>query len=131
MAPVRKVNLLKLLENQPPRANFHVLEIDRNYTVRVARTAGRFPWHYHPNGDEGWFVFEGRLRIEMEDGAVELERGDFTTIPRGVRHSPEALVPGTIIVIFNLRELGMVLDDPEADLGGFRESDLTRPESQT
>ena len=130
MAPVRKINLLELLANQPPRANFHVLEIDRKYTVRVARTAGRFPWHYHPNGDEGWFVFEGRVRIEMEDGAVELARGDFTTIPRGLRHSPEALVPETIVVIFNLRELGMVLDDPGADLGGFGESDLTRPESQ-
>jgi mannose-6-phosphate isomerase-like protein (cupin superfamily) len=130
MAPVRKVNLLEVLANQPPRANFHVLEIDRKYTVRVARTAGRFPWHYHPHGDEGWFVFEGRLRIDMEDGAVELTRGDFATIPRGVRHSPEALVPGTIVVIFNLRELGMVPDDPKADLGGFRESDLTRPGSQ-
>jgi mannose-6-phosphate isomerase-like protein (cupin superfamily) len=130
MAPIRRVNLLELLENQPPRANFHVLEVDRKYTVRVARTAGRFPWHYHPNGDEGWFVFEGRLRIDMEDSVVELERGDFTTIPRGVRHSPEALVPETIVVIFNLRELGMVLDDPGADLGGFRESDLTRPGSQ-
>lgn len=129
MAPIRKVNLLKLLENQPPRANFHVIEIDQQYTVRVARTAGRFPWHYHPNGDEGWFVFEGRLRIEMENGAVELERGDFTAIPRGVRHSPEALVAGTTVIIFNLRELGMVLDEPGADLGGYREDDLTGSES--
>jgi mannose-6-phosphate isomerase-like protein (cupin superfamily) len=127
MAPVRKVNLLEVLANQPPRANFHVLKIDRKYTVRVARTAGRFPWHYHPHGDEGWFVFEGRLRIDMEDGSVELGRGDFVTIPRGVRHSPDVLVPGTIVVIFNLRELGMVLDDAGADLGGFRESDLTQP----
>lgn len=131
MSPIRKVNLLKLLENQPPRANFHVIEIDQHYTVRVARTAERFPWHYHPHGDEGWFVFEGRLRIEMEDGTVELERGDFTTIPRGVRHSPEALVAGTTVIIFNRRELGMVLDDPRANLGGFHESDLTRPGSPT
>ncbi|MFB3920895.1 MAG: cupin domain-containing protein [Terriglobia bacterium] len=129
MALIRKTNLLKVLENQPPRANFHVIEIDRDYTVRVARTAGRFPWHYHPHGDEGWLVFEGRLRIETEEGAVELERGDFTTIPRGLRHSPEALVAGTTVVIFNRRELGMVLDDPRVDLGGFRESDLTGPGS--
>jgi len=125
MASIRKVNLLKLLENQPPRANFHVIEIDQHYTVRVARTAGRFPWHYHPNGDEGWFVFEGRVRIDTEAGPVELERGDFTAIPRGVRHSPEALVAGTTVVIFNLRELGMVLDDPATDLGGYCEDDLT------
>lgn len=130
MAVIRKVNLFKLLENQPPRANFHVIGIDQDYTVRVARTEGRFPWHFHPHGDEGWFVYEGRLRIETEDGAVELEPGDFTTIPRGVRHSPGALVAGTTVIIFNRRELGMVLDDPRADLGGFQESDLTQPGSQ-
>ena len=126
MPPTQKVNLLNLLENQPPRANFHVIAVDRTYTVRVARTAGRFPWHFHPNGDEGWFVFEGRLRIDTDAGAIELARGDFTVVPRGLRHSPEALVAGTIVVIFNRRELGMVLDDPQADLGGFQENDLTQ-----
>jgi mannose-6-phosphate isomerase-like protein (cupin superfamily) len=130
MNTVTKVNLRKLLEGQPPRANFHVIEIDQQYTVRVARTAGRFPWHYHPNGDEGWFVFEGRMRIDTEAGPVELESGDFAAIPRGMRHSPEALVPGTMVVIFNFRQLGMVLDDPGCDLGGYQEKDLTRNASQ-
>ncbi len=97
-----------------------------SYTVRVAKTIGRFPWHSHPNGDEGWFIFEGRLRIDTKDGAVELERGDFTMIPRGVQHSPEALVPNTVVIIFNRRDLGMALDDPKVDLGGFQETDLTR-----
>ena len=130
MNTVTKVNLLKLLEGQPPRANFHVIEIDQQYTVRVARTSGRFPWHFHPHGDEGWFVFEGRMRIDTEAGPVELESGDFAAIPSGMRHSPEALVPGTIVVIFNLRQLGMVLDDPGCDLGGYQEKDLTRNASQ-
>jgi hypothetical protein len=42
-----------------------------------------------------------------------------------VRHSPEALVPGTVVIIFNRRDLGMTLDDPDIDLGGFLENDLT------
>ena len=130
MDAIKKVNLLEILEGQPPRSNFHVIEVDQRYTVRVAKVAGRFPWHFHPHGVEGWFVFEGRLRIDTEKGAIDLERGDFATIPRGQRHSPEALLPNTIVIIFNLRELGMVLDDPHAELGGFKERDITRSERQ-
>lgn len=98
-----------------------MLEIDQRYTVRVAKTIGRFPWHFYSKGDEGWLVFEGRLRIDTEKGSIVLERGDLAVIPRGTRHSPEALVPGTIVGIFNARDLGMVLDDPNVDLGSFRE----------
>lgn len=125
-----KINLLELLAPHPPRTNFHVITVDQEYTVRVAKTAGRFPWHYHPHGDEGWFIFEGRLRIDTEGGSVELGRGDFTVIPRGTRHSPEVLVPNTIVLIFNRRQLGMVLDQPDIDLGGFREEDLQPPEQK-
>ncbi|MGD0921099.1 MAG: hypothetical protein ABSA70_04955 [Terriglobia bacterium] len=58
--------------------------------------------------------------------AQELQWGDFTTVPRGTRHSPEALAPEIIEVIFNLRQFGMVLDDPAANLGDFQENDLSR-----
>lgn len=124
MASPQKVNLIELLAPQPPRANFHVIRVDEDYSVRVAKIEDRFPWHFHPNGDEGWFVFEGAVRIDTENGSVELRRGDFTVISRGVRHSPEALTPGTTVIIFNQHDLGMVLDDPQTDLGGFQEHDL-------
>jgi hypothetical protein len=42
-----------------------------------------------------------------------------------MRHSHEALVPNTIVIIFNRRDLGMTLEDPNVDLGGFKENDLT------
>jgi hypothetical protein len=51
-------------------------------------------------------------------------QGDFTVVPRGLRHSPEALVPYTMVIIFNLRDLGMVLDDMAAELGRFQKHDL-------
>jgi mannose-6-phosphate isomerase-like protein (cupin superfamily) len=125
MAQLTKTNIMALLAPHPPRTNFHVIQVDEEYTVRVAKTIGRFPWHYHPHGDEGWLVFEGRLRIDTQDGSIDLERGDFAVIPKGMRHSPEALVPNTIVAIFNKRHLGMVLDEPQQDLGGFREEDIS------
>ena len=103
-----------------------MIGVDGDYTARVAKTIGRFPWHFHPHGDEGWFVFEGQFRTDTKDGAVERGKGDFTMIPRGVRHSPEALVSNTIVIIFNRRNLGMTLDDPTIDLGGFQETDLSK-----
>jgi mannose-6-phosphate isomerase-like protein (cupin superfamily) len=125
-----KINLLELLAPHPPRTNFHVIAVDEEYTVRVAKTIGRFAWHSHPNGDEGWFIFEGRLGIHTTDGMLELNRGDFTVIPRGVCHSPEALVPNTIVIIFNRRDLGMTLQDSNVDLGGFEENDLTQKSNE-
>lgn len=124
MATPQKTNLLELLAPQPPRTNFHIIRVDEHYSVRVAKVVGRFPWHFHPDGDEGWLVFEGRLRIDTVLGSVELGRGDFTVIPRGMRHSPEALAAETVVVIFNRRDLGMALDEPGADLGGFQEHDV-------
>jgi hypothetical protein len=38
---------------------------------------------------------------------------------------PEVLAPRMIVVIFILRHLGMVLDDPGANLGDFQENDRT------
>src|SRR5712692_3328555 len=113
------VNLDQLLAPHPPRKNFNVIDVDGDYAVRVAKVAGRFPWHHHPNGDEGWFIWKGRLQIDTEAGTIVLGPGDFTALPAGLRHSPLALEEGTTVVIFNRRDLALVLDDPQADLGGF------------
>jgi len=122
MAPFKptKTNLVELLANVGPRKNFNIIKLDGDkYAVRVAKIHGRFPWHSHPHGDEGWLVWEGHMTINTEFGDVELKKGDFTVIPKGVKHSPIAHIDNTIVVIFNLTQLGMDLVDPNADLGGF------------
>ncbi|MGH8434990.1 MAG: cupin domain-containing protein, partial [Pseudomonas sp.] len=35
-------------------------------------------------------ILKGRLRIEMEGGAVELNEGEMFVVPKGVRHNPVA-----------------------------------------
>jgi mannose-6-phosphate isomerase-like protein (cupin superfamily) len=113
MKQLAKFNLDRLLEPHPPRTNFNVMHIDGGYSVRVAKITGRFPWHHHPHGDEGWLVYRGRVRIETESGAVTLGAGEGTVVPKGLKHSPVAEEEGTIVVIFNLRELGMTLTEGE------------------
>lgn len=64
-------------------------ELDDNY-VKVAKVHGTFGWHAHPFEDELFFVLKGRLRIEMEDGTVEIGEGQSFVVPKGVRHNPSA-----------------------------------------
>jgi len=58
--------------------------------VKIARLRGEFVWHAHEAEDELFLVVRGRLRIQFEDGDVELGPGQFVVVPRGVRHNPVA-----------------------------------------
>ncbi|WP_010281001.1 cupin domain-containing protein [Bacillus timonensis] len=117
---LKSVNLEELLAHQQPRKNFNIIKLDEEkYAVRVAKIHDRFPWHSHPHGDEGWLVWEGHMTIDTEEGSVELKKGDFTVIPKGIKHSPIAHIDNTIVVIFNLTKLGMDLVDENVDLGEF------------
>lgn len=63
--------------------------VDEHY-VKVAKVQGELGWHAHAGEDELFFVLSGRLRIEMEAGAVELGPGEMYVVPKGVRHHPLA-----------------------------------------
>jgi mannose-6-phosphate isomerase-like protein (cupin superfamily) len=58
--------------------------------LKAAKLKGELVWHAHDGQDELFYVVKGSLRIEFEDGAVDLEAGDFLTVPSGVRHNPVA-----------------------------------------
>lgn len=58
--------------------------------LKVAKLKGRLCWHAHADEDELFHVVRGRLRIEFDDGVVELGEGEFLTVPKGVRHNPVA-----------------------------------------
>lgn len=61
-----------------------------DYQFKIARLQGDFVWHDHPETDEAFFVLEGELRIDFEDGSVTLKEGEMFVVPRGVRHKPFA-----------------------------------------
>jgi homogentisate 1,2-dioxygenase len=122
---IRKFSMEEMLGPHPPRTNFNVAFVDGLYAMRIAKIHGTFPRHYHPNGDEGWFVYRGRMRIESEIGTVELGPGEGTLIPKGVRHSPTCLEEGTLVLVINVRNFDMVPDDPsELAVSGFSETDV-------
>lgn len=73
-------------------------EVDDAY-IKVAKVHGSLVWHSHENEDELFFVLHGRLRIEMEDGCVELGEGEMFIVPKGARHNPVADDPCLLMLI--------------------------------
>lgn len=73
-------------------------ELDESY-IKVAKVLGTFGWHSHDDEDELFLILKGQLRIEMDDGAVELAEGELFVVPRGVRHNPVASAECLLMLI--------------------------------
>ena len=66
-----------------------IAEVDDAY-VKVAKVKGVLGWHTHAEEDELFMVLKGHLRIEMDDGTVDLAEGDMLVVPKGTSHNPVA-----------------------------------------
>lgn len=76
-----------------------VAELDDSY-VKVCKVHGTFVWHGHDDEDELFFLLQGRLRIEIENGEpVELTDGEVFVVPKGVRHRPVAVEECLVMLI--------------------------------
>lgn len=73
-------------------------EVDDSY-IKVAKVLGTFGWHSHDDEDELFLILKGHLRIEMDDGAVELAEGEMFVVPKGVRHNPVAAAECLLMLI--------------------------------
>jgi mannose-6-phosphate isomerase-like protein (cupin superfamily) len=69
------------------------------HDIMLVKVAGEFVWHSHPDTDDFFLVLEGRLTIELRDGAVELGPGELFVVPRGVEHRPVAAGEAHILLI--------------------------------
>jgi len=58
--------------------------------VKLVRFQGEFVWHQHEHEDEMFLVIAGEFRMELRDGNIDLEPGQFLVVPRGVEHRPVA-----------------------------------------
>ena len=58
--------------------------------VKLVKLKGEFVWHHHEKEDELFFVTKGRLTIKLRGRDVELKRGEFFVVPKGVEHKPVA-----------------------------------------
>lgn len=63
------------------RLNSHVLSV-----VNVENRTLDF--HVHEESDELFYVIEGCFNLEIDEGLVKVEEGEFIIVPKGTRHRP-------------------------------------------
>ena len=85
--------------------------------VKLAKFQGEFVWHKHDNEDEFFLVLEGSFKMELRDKTIEINKGDFIIIPKGVEHKPSAE-----------KEVHIMLFEPASTLntGENTKSELTK-----
>lgn len=92
MTPVamHKVNLANALARFTEHWQPKIVGELNGQQVKLAKFQGEFVWHSHEREDELFLVVRGRFRMELRDGHVDLEPGEFLIVPRGVEHRPVA-----------------------------------------
>jgi mannose-6-phosphate isomerase-like protein (cupin superfamily) len=78
----------------------HPIAMTNDHVVRISVMTQPYHWHLHPNSDETFLVVEGRLKIEFEDGALDLGPGQMVTVPRGVRHRTRPVGDRSVNITF-------------------------------
>jgi len=84
------VNLAEKLAKFDDHWSPKIIAQMNDYHLKVVKVQGEFVWHSHAETDEVFLVLKGRLRIELEEGAVTLEEGELFVAPKGVVHRPVA-----------------------------------------
>jgi mannose-6-phosphate isomerase-like protein (cupin superfamily) len=67
--------------------------------IRIVKVQGEFVWHKHDETDDFFLVLHGHLTIQLHDGNVELDAGEFFVVPRGVEHCPRAEEETAVLLI--------------------------------
>jgi mannose-6-phosphate isomerase-like protein (cupin superfamily) len=87
---MEKVNLRDKLALFADHWNPRVAGELNGQQVKLVKFSGPFVWHHHDTEDELFLVVKGRFRMELRDGDVWLDEGEFLIVPHGVEHRPVA-----------------------------------------
>lgn len=67
--------------------------------VKLVKLKGEFVWHSHPREDELFLVTKGRLTIKLRRKSIDLQKGEFFVVQRGVVHKPVAGTETNVVLI--------------------------------
>lgn len=93
------VNLADKLALFAERWSPRIVAYFNAHEVMVAKLEGAFPWHAHPDTDDFFLVLDGHVRIETEQGNVELDAGELYIVPQGMLHRPVAEREAHVLLI--------------------------------
>jgi mannose-6-phosphate isomerase-like protein (cupin superfamily) len=96
---IRKVNLAEMFGRFQDQWKPKIVGAVNDSLVKLVKFRGEFVWHHHDHEDEMFLVVKGRMRMQLRDGDVFVEPGEFIIIPHGVEHKPVA-EEDTEVVLF-------------------------------
>ena len=85
-----KINLKEKLSKFSEHWTPKIIAEMNDYQFKLVKIKGDFVWHDHKDTDEVFIVLEGKMTIEFENEAVELNEGDMYVVPKGIQHKPHA-----------------------------------------
>ena len=113
-----KVNVLEKMELVTDHWNPRIVGELNGQHVKLVKFKGPFTWHHHEHEDELFYVVKGSFLMELRDKDIELNKGDFLVVPRGVEHRPNAA-----------EEVWVMLFEPATTLNtGNKENEFTKKE---
>ncbi len=87
---MEKVNLAEKFALFDDRWNPKLVGSLDDYDIKLVKLEGEFVWHKHDAEDELFLVVRGKLTIDFRDRTVELRKGEFLVVPKGVEHRPHS-----------------------------------------
>ena len=98
-APVPPVSLAQKLSLFDEHWSPKIVGAFNGHDLMVVKVMGEFVWHAHPDTDDFFLVLKGRLTIQLRNGDVHLDPGEFYVVPKGVEHRPVAAEETHVLLI--------------------------------
>ncbi|WP_429251927.1 cupin domain-containing protein [Paraburkholderia sp. GAS333] len=83
---IQPIDIEAIARGDIQRYSNQVLTSVNDHDVHLSIMQTPYFWHLHPDSDETFVVVEGTLAVDMDDGTVNLQRGQMLSVPAGVRH---------------------------------------------
>ena len=88
----------KIKEIDQPWSPIEVARVN-DQVVRMGLLRGEYHWHKHTNEDELFYVYKGKIVIQLKDQEhIPLKEGEMAVIPKGVEHCPKSIEPSYVLM---------------------------------
>ncbi len=119
--PLKKINISEKLSLFDDYWNPRIAGELNGQHVKLVKFKGDFTWHKHDHEDEMFLVIKGNFIMELRDGNIQINEGEFIIIPKGTEHRPTSK-----------EEVQVMLFEPASTLNtGDQKNDLTREQLET
>ncbi len=100
-SPLEKISIAETISGQTDFWFNQTLCKVNGSILRIGVFEGDFPMHKHDQDDEVFFVLEGSIIIESENGNFTLNQHEGICVPKGVMHRPIAPQKAVVLMVEN------------------------------